>query len=341
MAGDWIKMRSDLFTHPKVVRMASALKADTLRTVGGLMSAWCLFDAHSEDGRLSGYTPETLDDHLRWPGFAAAMVAVRWLVFDLDEDGGSLALPEFDTHNGQSAKRRAQDADRKKTVRKMSASDADKKRTREEKRREELEASLPPAYAGAQGVEVIDPNTGEILSGAPAGSASPMANLTPAQSGQMVMACKALRKMGAVRFHPGDELLAALMAENFTAEQVVRVAGEKALRDSGVMTDIEVNPEVPELLINGATQQQMGLTDKQHTALRGEISKISTAYIAAALRGRRDEACKPSTGKTHGTATHQVHSGTGQRVSAVERVRAANAAAEERDRGAGHRDVAG
>jgi hypothetical protein len=96
--------------------------------------------------------------------------------------------------------------------------------------------------------------------------------------------------MGAIRFHVGDEGLVALMAEGFTAEQVVRVAGEKALRDSGVMTDIEVNPEVPELLINGATQRDMGLTDKQHAALRGEISKISTAYIAATLRGRRDEA---------------------------------------------------
>ncbi|GAA0260435.1 hypothetical protein [Rhodanobacter caeni] len=136
MAGDWIKMRSDLFTHPKVVRISSALKADTLRTVGGLMSVWCLFDAHSIDGKLEGYTSQTLDDHLRWPGFSAAMISVGWLV----DDGESLALPEFDTHNGQSAKRRAQDADRKKAVRKTSASEADKKRTREEKRREEKKA---------------------------------------------------------------------------------------------------------------------------------------------------------------------------------------------------------
>lgn len=133
MAGDWIKMRTDLFTHPKVVRISSALKADTLRTVGGLMSAWCLFDAHSIDGILQGYTAQTLDDHLRWPGFATAMIAVGWLA----DDGESLALPEFEAHNGQSAKRRAQDADRKQAVRKMSAPEADKKRTREEKRREE------------------------------------------------------------------------------------------------------------------------------------------------------------------------------------------------------------
>lgn len=133
MSADWIKMRCDLFTHPKVVRISSALKADTLRTVGGLMSVWCLFDAHSEDGSMVGYTCETLDDHLRWPGFAAAMMAVGWL----SESAESLDLPRFETHNGTSAKRRAQDADRKKEVRKTSASEADKMRTREEKRREE------------------------------------------------------------------------------------------------------------------------------------------------------------------------------------------------------------
>lgn len=147
MAGDWIKMRSDLFTHPKVVRISSALKADTLRTVGGLMSVWCLFDAHSADGILEGYTPETLDAHLRWPGFADAMLAVQWL----EVRGESLALPEFETHNGASAKRRAQDADRKRTVRNSSASEADKKRTREEKRREEKKEQKQETGASASG----------------------------------------------------------------------------------------------------------------------------------------------------------------------------------------------
>lgn len=140
MAGDWIKMRADLFTHPKVVRMSSALSEDKLRTVGGLMSVWCLFDAHSIDGELDGYTFEAIDEHLRWPGFSAAMRSVGWI----EETEKSLVLPEFDTHNGQSAKRRAQDADRKKEVRKTSSQQADKLRTREEKRREDKDTPLPP-----------------------------------------------------------------------------------------------------------------------------------------------------------------------------------------------------
>lgn len=154
MAGDWIKMRSDLFTHPKVVRISSALKADTLRTVGGLMSVWCLFDAHSTDGHLDGYTPDVLDDHLRWPGFSRAMVQVGWLETDGDD---ALVLPRFDTHNGQSAKRRAQDADRKREVRKTSASDADKKRTREEKRREEINTSPNGDGDKSEASDVVDP----------------------------------------------------------------------------------------------------------------------------------------------------------------------------------------
>jgi uncharacterized phage protein (TIGR02220 family) len=156
MAADWIKMRADLGTHPKVVRIMSALKADKLRVIGGLHAVWCLFDAHSEDGCLEGYTTEVMDSLIGWNGFCAAMVKVGWLV---DEDGETLVMPEFEAHNGRSAKRRAQDSVRKresreadedpKNVRETSASDADKKRTREEKRREE-EKHMSSA------IEVID-----------------------------------------------------------------------------------------------------------------------------------------------------------------------------------------
>jgi hypothetical protein len=327
MAGDWIKMRSDLFTHPKVVRMASALKADTLRTVGGLMSAWCLFDAHSDDGKLDGYTPETLDDHLRWPGFANAMIAVHWLSFVEGESGGSIVLPEFDTHNGQSAKRRAQDADRKKNIRKASASDADKMRTREEKRREEnIKASARSPGAEATRIEVIDGD------GKPATSV--IAALTPAQSAVVVVACKALRKMGAIRFNPGDEGLAALAAEGFTAEQIARCASEKALRDAGLWGDPDVHPELPDLMVNGASQSDMGLTPEQYLAVKSAITQVSIGYIASTLRGRRRDAANQTTGAGHGHARSAGSAGAGQKLSAVERVRAANAAAEQREQAA-------
>jgi hypothetical protein len=161
MAGDWIKMSTDLRTHPKVVRIASALKADRLRVVGALHAVWCLFDAHSADGSLDGYTSESLDELVGWSGFSAAMKAVEWM--EIDEVG--LHLPGYETHNGASAKRRAQEAERKResrispqVVRNVSALDADGMRTREEKRREEkreekdqlsLVPALPPDEAAS------------------------------------------------------------------------------------------------------------------------------------------------------------------------------------------------
>ena len=137
MAGDWIKMRMDLATSPKVVRMASALRADRLRVVGGLHAVWCLFDVHSEDGRLDGYTLDALDELIGFPGFGTAMVAVGWLGDRVDH----LSVPRFDEHNGQSAKRRAMETERKREARKVSAPTADKMPTREEKRREEKSSS--------------------------------------------------------------------------------------------------------------------------------------------------------------------------------------------------------
>lgn len=143
MSGDWIKMRCELQTHPKIVRILSATKSDKFRAIGGLHAVWSVFDAHSVDGVLFGYTPDTLDHVIGWDGFAKAMIAVGWLLYDGAE---TLSLPEFDEHNGKSAKRRAEDQKRKRNgrkhddspedVRDESGQDADKKRTREEKRRD-------------------------------------------------------------------------------------------------------------------------------------------------------------------------------------------------------------
>lgn len=155
MAADWIKMRVDLPTHPKVVRMASACKADRLRVIGGLLSAWALFDVHSVDGQLEGYSPEVLDETIGFPGFSHAMISVGWLEFD----GSSLWMPRFEEHNGQSAKKRAQDADRKRNDRNSSASEADKKRTREEKNREEEKIKEPPISPRAETEKAKAANT--------------------------------------------------------------------------------------------------------------------------------------------------------------------------------------
>lgn len=143
-------MRTGLRRHPKVVRMASALKGDRHRIVGCLHAVWSVFDEHSPDGFLEGYTLASMDDEVGWRGFSAAMQAIGWLIES--EDG--LHAPDYEEHNGPTAKRRATDSKRKERdraedpgaheswtdVRKkapttsgqMSASDADSLRTRVE-----------------------------------------------------------------------------------------------------------------------------------------------------------------------------------------------------------------
>jgi hypothetical protein len=134
MAGDWIKMRKSLPADPRVVRISSALKADRLRTIGGLMSAWCLLDEQTEDGKLEGYTPEIFDEIIGFPGLARAMASVGWM----EIGDGFIAAPRFDEHNGQSAKRRAQDSFRKMSARKADKSPHEKQTNCGlEKRREE------------------------------------------------------------------------------------------------------------------------------------------------------------------------------------------------------------
>lgn len=141
MAGDWIKMRIDLQSHPKIVRILSETGSDKFRAIGGLHAVWSIFDTHSEDGVLTGYSAKTLDHVIGWDGFTDAMMAVGWV----EETAGGLVMPEFEEHNGKSGKRRAEDQKRKRESRKCPQIVQDKSadlRTREEKRREDKELKI-------------------------------------------------------------------------------------------------------------------------------------------------------------------------------------------------------
>jgi hypothetical protein len=148
MAGDWIKMRKELLTSPKVVRIMSACHADRLRTIGGLFAVWSLFDEQTTDGKLDAYTPKILDEFIGFQGLAEGMLAVGWL--EVDEKGRLIAA-NFEEHNGKTAKRRALENVRKMSAR-TSASHADKLRPkrREEKIRDKNKTPLPPLDVPAE-----------------------------------------------------------------------------------------------------------------------------------------------------------------------------------------------
>jgi hypothetical protein len=134
MAGGWIKMSKGLWDHPKIVRTASALNADRAWTVGAYFHLWSIADEHTTDGRLEGYSAAAVDDAVGKEGFARAAEAAGWLVVEPE----AVVIPRFENHNGQCAKRRAQESDRKRDVRKSSAPDADTKRPRSDQIRADI-----------------------------------------------------------------------------------------------------------------------------------------------------------------------------------------------------------
>lgn len=182
MAGDWIKMRVDLADDPAVIGMSSYLKMDEYEIIGRLHKLWSWADKHSASGFVPHITQKWIDKYLEKPGFSSQMIVVGWIYFD----NNGVTFPNFDRHNGKSAKSRAENTERARLSRKerdenalssaqMSQKKCDKNVTREEKRREE---GKPPYLAneeylgeveGTHGaVEKntagVDPETGEVIS---------------------------------------------------------------------------------------------------------------------------------------------------------------------------------
>jgi len=151
MAGDWIKMRINLTEDPAVVRIASGLSLDRFGIVGRLHRIWAWADEHSADGQDVPVDADFLDSLVATPGFSAQLRNVGWL----SGRDGNLCFPNFSRHNGESAKARALDAERKRKARKTSGKTSAKcpasNRTKlgPEERREEK--SIPPNPQGNSG----------------------------------------------------------------------------------------------------------------------------------------------------------------------------------------------
>lgn len=122
MAGDWIKMRGNLWDDPRVARLCDLTEQTEAAIVGGLYWLWATADQHTEDGLMPGLTLRQIDRKTGIQGFGAALVEIGWL----SESESGVTLANFEEHNGSSAKRRCMDAQRKANGRNLSASDADK-----------------------------------------------------------------------------------------------------------------------------------------------------------------------------------------------------------------------
>ena len=104
MAGDWIKMRTNLDTDWRVIEMAGHLGIPELHVVGCLWKLWTWADQHTLDGNAIRVTDVTLDRFTGVTGFAHALRKVGWL----EGQDSALSFPRFAEHNGQTAKNRAE-----------------------------------------------------------------------------------------------------------------------------------------------------------------------------------------------------------------------------------------
>jgi hypothetical protein len=142
MAGDWIKMETELHEKPEVIEMSGILGLDRFSVVGRLHRVWSWFNKHTESGHARSVTFVTVDEFTSCDGFSEAMEKVGWAQLE----NGEFLIPKFERHNGNPAKSRALAAERKKKSRSkrdachgrsVTETGQERDQRREEKRREE------------------------------------------------------------------------------------------------------------------------------------------------------------------------------------------------------------
>lgn len=113
MSQDWMKIEKHTPGKSEVRKIASIMGISRHDAFGRCFDVWCYFDTNSVDGRVVFADRPTIDDLAGLPGFALAMIQVGWLI----ERHGDLSLPNFDRHNGETAKQRSLKARRQAKLR--------------------------------------------------------------------------------------------------------------------------------------------------------------------------------------------------------------------------------
>ncbi len=212
MAGDWIKMRNDLADDPAVIAIAAAVGLDEYAVVGRLHTLWAWADEQSRDGHAVGVTATWLDRKVQCDGFASALATACWL--EVSTNG--LSIPNFENHNGATAKTRALATRRQQRHRAVAAVDPGVTITsanghaigvtkaRPEKRREEKkkESSTKTLWSRPEWVPAKEWNDFEAMR-----KATPRVPFTDAARNGVIHELEKLRSQG---LSPADLLRAAV-----------------------------------------------------------------------------------------------------------------------------------
>ena len=140
MSGDWAKVELNTPDKPEIWQIADTLEIDPDAVFGKVFRVWAWFDEHTEDGNAPSVTKRLLDRQVGVTGFCDAMLQAGWM----SEKEGVISLPNFDKHNGNTAKKRANTNRRvsqhreNKGFQACNAQSVTKSVTREEKRREDI-----------------------------------------------------------------------------------------------------------------------------------------------------------------------------------------------------------
>ena len=169
MAGEWIKMRTNLWDDPRVSQLCDLTSTTEAVVVGGLYWLWSTADEHTETGLLPGMSMGAVDRKTGIPGLAQSLVTIGWLK-DTPE---GVVIERFEEHNGTSAKTRAQTAKRVAKSRgagdvtdaplQSNASTVTGALAREEKRREEGTTATSAPEPG-----IDQPTPGDLPAAPPA-----------------------------------------------------------------------------------------------------------------------------------------------------------------------------
>ena len=108
MSTNWIKIEHWTPDKPEIHEMADTLGIDADSVLGKLIRIWIWADSQTQNGNAPRVTFSLLDRVASVAGFAQALVNVGWLT--RDETG--IRFSNFDRHNGETAKTRANSAKR-------------------------------------------------------------------------------------------------------------------------------------------------------------------------------------------------------------------------------------
>lgn len=145
MAGDWIKMRGNLWDDPRVSALVDATDTSEAMVIGGLYWLWATADQHTEDGIMPGLSLRQIDRKTGIKGFGEALVAIGWVA----EHAEGVRIVNFEDHNGASAKKRAVTA--KRVAGHRTSGNADSSPSSHPANADVTLPALQPAHAGVTG----------------------------------------------------------------------------------------------------------------------------------------------------------------------------------------------